>query len=102
MPDAFAPDADADPDAVAPAAPSVPPETQAAFDALVEQRAIVEADWARAEAAGGLPFPRGRAWATKDLPEDAVLVDQSGRLYRRNASGELRRIKGLHSEEDAK
>ena len=84
----------------APDAPEIPPDTQAAFDALVEQRAIVEADWARAAEAGGLPYPRGRAWATKDLPEDAVLVDQSGRLYRRNAAGELRRIKGLHAEGD--
>lgn len=79
----------------APAPLVIPPEASAAFDALVEQRAIVEADWARAEAAGGLPYPRGRAWATKDLPEDAVLVDQAGRRYERLASGELRRLKGL-------
>lgn len=87
------------PDDNAPRA-EIPPEAQAAFDALVEQRAIVEADWARAEAAGGLPYPRGRSWATKDLPEDVVLIDQAGRRYRRNGAGELRRIKGLHAENE--
>jgi len=70
------------------------PEAEAAFEEVLEARAMVEADWARAEAAGGLPYPRGRAWATKDLPENAVLVDQAGRRYERLASGELRRLKG--------
>ena len=87
-----------DDDAAPPA--EIHSEAQAAFDALVEQRAIVEADWARAAEAGGLPYPRGKAWQARDLPEDAVLVDQAGKRYRRNAAGELRRIKGLHAEGD--
>lgn len=79
-----------------------PPLTELAHD-LAEADLIADRDWQRAEAAGGLPFPRGKAWQTKDLPADAILIDQAGRAYRRNAAGELRRIKGLPSEgEDAK